>query len=70
MGGEEDEGMKYGATCIMWVVWREKNKRAFEGVESSSPQSIIHSLILFWCTQKVPYCVDDWVEFLEIQLIV
>uniref|UniRef100_A0A0V0GU85 Putative ovule protein n=1 Tax=Solanum chacoense TaxID=4108 RepID=A0A0V0GU85_SOLCH len=45
--------------ALMWVVWRERNRRAFEGVESSSPQSSLRSLILFWCTQKVPYCIDE-----------
>lgn len=48
--------------ALMWVNWRERKKRAFEGVELSfSPsKSSLRSLIFFWCTQKVPSCIDNW----------
>lgn len=52
---------------VMWVVWSERNRRAIEGVESSFSQlrSSLCSLIFFWYTQKVPCCIDDWVELVE-----
>lgn len=51
--------------ALMWIAWSEKNRRAIESVESSFFQlgSSLHSLFFFGCTQKVPSCIDDWVEF-------
>lgn len=53
--------------ALMWVVWRERNRRASKGVESSfTPlRSSFRPLIFFWCTLKVPFCIDDGVEFEE-----
>uniref|UniRef100_A0A0V0GWN9 Putative ovule protein n=1 Tax=Solanum chacoense TaxID=4108 RepID=A0A0V0GWN9_SOLCH len=25
----------------------------------------LRSLISFWCSQKVPCCIDNWLEFVE-----
>lgn len=40
--------------ALMWVVWRERNRRTFDGVEWSFPQlrSSLRSLIFFWYTHK------------------
>lgn len=46
-------------TCTCVVVWRERKRRAFEGVG----MNLIHlrnsvSLISFWCTPEVPFCIE------------
>lgn len=47
--------------AIMWVIWKERNMRAFEGVESSFAKmhGSLLLLISFWCTDEVPMCIDD-----------
>lgn len=58
--------------ALMWVVWRERNRRAFEGAESSFLQlkCSLRSLVFFWYKQKVPHCIEDWVDFVEDGLFV
>lgn len=42
--------------ALMWIVWIERNRRAFEGVESSfSPLGIV----------SVSFGAHKWVEFVE-----
>lgn len=57
--------------ALMWVVWRERRRSAYEGVESSFLQlrSSLRSLIFFWCKQKVPSCLEDWVDFVEFHIL-
>lgn len=45
--------------AILWDIWREKNKRAFEGVEMSFIPLISSLLFLlfFWCPHEVVYCI-------------
>uniref|UniRef100_A0A0V0HM88 Putative ovule protein n=1 Tax=Solanum chacoense TaxID=4108 RepID=A0A0V0HM88_SOLCH len=52
---------------FMWVVWRERNRGAFEGVETSFAhlRSTLRSLIFFWCTNEVPVCIKNWVSIGE-----
>lgn len=54
-----EKGMGYGYTCANMGRLEKKNKRAFQGIESSFSQlkSSLHSLIFFWCMQKVPCCI-------------
>jgi len=48
---------------LMWIVWSEKSEELLLSIESNFFQlSSLHSLVFFWCTQKVPSCIDDWVE--------
>lgn len=50
------------------LCWQSvRRRRASKGVESSfTPlRSSFRPLIFFWCTLKVPFCIDDGVEFEE-----
>lgn len=47
---------------LMWVVWRERNRKAFEGV-------VFVPLFSFGAFRKFPCCIDDWVEFVENQIV-
>lgn len=44
--------------ALMWIVWRERNRRAFEGGRN-------RSLVYFWCTRVVLGCVEDLVSFVD-----
>lgn len=59
--------MELGPPCIEWVIWKERNMRAFEGVRLSFTQvrSILRSLIFFWCTHKALCCIEEGVDFVE-----
>lgn len=41
--------------------WKDGNSRAFEGVELDfvKMQSNVLSLVSFWCTNEVPFCIED-----------
>lgn len=68
------EGVGHGAWflfALMWVVWRERSKRAFEGVEIIFLQfksSVLLSLVSIWCTYEILLCTEDWVSFVENRL--
>lgn len=44
--------------ALMWVVWRERNNRAFEALENDfvHVRSSIMSLVSLWCTHEVFVC--------------
>lgn len=52
---------------LMWVICKERNRRAFEGMERSFAQlrSSLRPLILLWCTHVFPVCIEDLVPFGE-----
>ncbi|KAG5607521.1 hypothetical protein H5410_029013 [Solanum commersonii] len=40
---------------IMWIIWKERNRRAFHGVKKDFVhlRNILFSLISFWCTMRI-----------------
>ena len=52
--------------AIMWVIWKERNGRACEGLEQDfvKMQTSMLSLVSFWCTYDVPICIEDWISYL------
>lgn len=55
------------------VIWKKRNRRAFEGVEQAffNLQSSFLSLVSFWCTFEVPLCIiEDWTSFVENHIMV
>lgn len=57
---------KVAPFALMWIVWRERNMRAFEGIENDflHLRNSLLSLITFWCTLEIPN-IYDWVSFIE-----
>lgn len=45
--------------ALIWIIWSERNRRAFEGVEMGFGQlrSSLRSLVYFWCAHVVPGCI-------------
>lgn len=58
---------KFSPLALMWIVWGERNRIAFEGIENNFAhlRNSLLSLIASWCTHVVPTSVDDWVSFVE-----
>jgi len=48
--------------ALMWIIWRERNRRTFKGVEMSFRQlrSSLRFLFHFWCTNVILGCIEDW----------
>lgn len=47
--------------------WRERNRRVFENVESSTPflkESLLHTLF-FWCSESIPSSAHSFVNFVN-----
>lgn len=54
--------------ALMWIVWRERNRITFEGVEMYSVQkrsSLLSFFFSFWGSLEVPLSINDWVMFVE-----
>lgn len=47
--------------ALMSVVWKERNRRAFEGNEHDFVhlRNSLLTLIAFWCTHEIPIYIDD-----------
>ena len=63
----KQKAWKFAPLALMWVVWGERNRRAFEEIESpfSHLKNSLLSLIAFWCTHIAPTCIEDWASFVE-----
>lgn len=57
--------------ALISVIWKKRDWRATEGVESSFSQvrNSLWSFIFFWCTHKVPYCIEEWVDFVKNRIL-
>lgn len=56
---------KFVPLAIMRVIWKEINRRAFEGVELGfvELQNSLLSQVSFWCIHDVSICIDDLAIF-------
>lgn len=59
--GEGDAERDVGP--LMWVLWRERNKRAFEGEVNKFV--LLKIIFNFLSIHKVPVSIDDSVSFIE-----
>lgn len=47
---------------------KENNRQTCEGVDNDTVKlnkSSLLCLISLWCAYEVPFCIEDWISFLE-----
>lgn len=64
---EKPKGLKCWRLTIMWVIWNERNRKVFDGMQHDfiKLHSSVLALVAFWCTFEVPICIQDWISFVE-----
>lgn len=52
---------------LLWTIWRERNRRAFDRIEKIFVhlRNSLFSLVSFWCTREIIFCIDHWVTSVE-----
>lgn len=58
----------WGFCCLMWLTWREQNKRTFHGVENSDRMSYFFGLLCIveaWDLGKVLPSLDQNFDFVD-----
>lgn len=47
--------------AFMWVAWRERKRRTFQGIEHDFVhlKNNVFSLASFWLTKEIPICIKE-----------